>query len=159
VTEPEHEPFSDGHACRLCGGEPKGRKSGLTTLELHTLDMACISVRSAFGWGSTYLVGTAQRGDGSYRDVDVRTILDDDEFDRLFGDGNGALWELVCLTVGYFLRAQTGLPVDYQIQRMTEANERYSDGFRNPIGTGRVYAGGGDATNFVANSVKEDRSA
>jgi hypothetical protein len=43
------------------------------------------------------------------------------------------------------LAQQTGLPVDYQIQRMTEANAKY-DGMRNPIGRRRTYAGGGDAT-------------
>ncbi len=124
----------------------KVRKSGLTTLELHVLDVACRPVWEAFG--STYLVGTAQTG-GPFRDVDVRTILTDAEFDRLFGDGGKAVWGLICLSVGLMLAQQTGLPIDYQIQRMTEANETYPGGNRNPVGMGhRVYAGGGDATRF-----------
>jgi hypothetical protein len=124
----------------------KSRKSGLTTLELHVLDVACRPVWKAFG--HTYLVGTAQMG-GPYRDVDVRTILPDEDFDRLFGEGGEAAWSLVCLSVGLMLAQQTGLPIDYQIQRMTEANATYPGGNRNPLGMGsRVYAGGGDATRF-----------
>lgn len=138
-------------------------KMGLTTLELHLLDRACDPIWDAFG--STYLVGTAQTG-GAYRDVDVRTILADEDFDRLFSSptdedgsfehidgaslGTGqALWSLICRSVAQMLVAQTGLPIDYQIQRMTEANEKY-DGPRNPVGRGmRTYAGGGDATRFL----------
>lgn len=127
-----------------------GRKSSLTTLELHLLEQACQPVWRAFG--STYLVGTAQTG-GEYRDVDVRTILPDEEFDALFGapDRNGdLLWSLICTAIGRMLAAQTGLPIDYQIQRMTQANAKYR-GQRNPIGSGRrLYAGGGDATGFPA---------
>lgn len=131
----------------------KHRKSGLTTLELHLLEQACRPVWEAFGSGrvgSTYLVGTAQTG-GKYRDVDVRTILPDHEFDALFRvvERNGqALWALMCAAIGRMLADQTGLPIDYQIQRMSEANEKYQ-GERNPLGHGgRVYAGGGDATKF-----------
>lgn len=120
-----------------------GKKSGLTTLNLHLLDAACVPIWAAFA--NTYLVGTAQTG-GEYRDVDVRTILEDDEFDRLFGYPNGRpLWELICQSVAFRLAQQTGLPIDYQIQRMTEANAKF-DGPRNPIGRKRTYAGGGDAT-------------
>jgi hypothetical protein len=133
---------------------PKRRKSGLTTLDLHKLELACQQVWEGFGSGtsgSTYLVGTAQTG-GKYRDVDVRTILPDDEFDALFcrPDTNGrALWSLLCSSIGRMLAEQTGLPIDYQIQRATQANEKYPGGNRNPIGHGRRdYAGGGDATRF-----------
>ena len=52
--------------------------------------------------------------------------------------------------IGRMLAEQTGLPVDFQIQRMTEANETYQ-GERNPLGAGhRHYAGRGDATPFLA---------
>ena len=120
------------------------RKSGLTTRDLAALDKAV----SALPWiadGWTYLVGTAQTG-GEYRDVDVRTIVPNDEFDRLFSDA--ALWSTVCFLAADWLSRQTGLPVDYQIQRQTEANEKHS-GSRNPLGfRSAVYAGGGDATPF-----------
>lgn len=143
----------------------KKRKSGLSTLDLHLLERACQPVWEGFGSGtagSTYLVGTAQTG-GPYRDVDVRTILPDDEFDRLFGAENvsmngQALWALICSAIGRMLAADTGLPIDYQIQRMTEANEKYH-GERNPVGHAhRVYAGGGDATQFTLASVDSEAS-
>ena len=56
-----------------------------------------------------------------------------------------ARWELLCLAIGAYLHERTGLAIDFQIQSTTIANERY-DGRRNPLGMGRVFAGGGDAT-------------
>lgn len=122
------------------------RRSALTTVELHRLDLACSLLNDAFGPTGTYLVGTAQTG-GAFRDVDIRTILDDEEFDRTFGHAPG-LWQVFCFTVGCWLAQQTGLPIDYQVQRRTEANQRYPSGPRNPVGTHRRYAGLGDATGF-----------
>jgi hypothetical protein len=126
--------------------EKKSRKSYLTTYDLARLDNACKVLESAWHW-RTYLVGTAEGGE--YRDVDVRTILDDTEFDQLF-EGRQQLWELVCLAITAYLRDATGLPIDYQIQRTTEANEKFGDKPRNPLGTreGNRFAGGGDATHF-----------
>ena len=116
--------------------------SGLTTLQLWQLDQACYPLNRAFGV-CTYLVGTAFDGE-SWRDVDVRTILYDDDFDELFGDRD-TLWGLVCLAVGQYLSDASGLPVDFQIQRQTDANEKHSK-YRNPLGMLRTFAGGGDAT-------------
>lgn len=142
--------------------EPKKRKSGLSTLDLWRLEHACQPVWTGFGTGTagcTYLVGTAQTG-GEYRDVDVRTILPDDEFDRLFGGENGRdLWALICISIGRMVAADTGLPIDFQVQRMTEANEKYQ-GQRNPVGHGhRHYAGGGDATAFKPTPTDEGEVA
>ncbi len=123
---------------RACGG--------LTTDELYRLDHACALICDAFDHEPPYLVGSAQEGDGAYRDVDVRLILEDGTFDVLF-DGNRARWELLCLAIGDYLRKATGLPIDFQIQRMTEANEKHPGKQRNPLGlNGRVLAAGGDAT-------------
>ena len=71
-------------------------------------------------------------------------MLDDDEFAAVCP--TQARWELLCLTISAYLRDRTGLPVDFQIQRTAEANERFGDKPRNPVGMGRVFAGGGDAT-------------
>ena len=121
-------------------------KSGLTTLQLARLEHACGVVWDAFG-GDAYLVGTADES-AEFHDVDVRTILDDDEFDALFGDRR-KVWALVCLAVSQYLTDASGLPVDYQVQRMTEANEKFGGRHRNPIGMGhRDFAGLGDATRF-----------
>lgn len=122
----------------------KQRTDLLTTTELYNLDAACRIVRRAFG-EPPYLVGSAGIGNdgGQYRDVDVRLMLDDEEFSAVCPTRER--WELLCLAIGAYLRDRTGLPVDFQIQRMREANERFN-GSRNPLGMGRVFAGGGDAT-------------
>ncbi|MCX5000903.1 hypothetical protein [Streptomyces longwoodensis] len=84
-------------------------------------------VNAAFGH-FPYLVGTAAIGK-QWRDVDVRLILPDDEFESLFPavdpsrpDGR---WGLLCAAISELARQRTGLPVDFQIQRMSFANERY----------------------------------
>jgi hypothetical protein len=60
---------------------------------------------------------------GSYRDVDVRMMLDEEQFAAVCPDR--ARWELLCLAIGAYLAERTGLLVDFQIQRTTEANERF----------------------------------
>jgi hypothetical protein len=101
------------------------------------LHHACAVLVQAFGC-RTYLVGSSlERRD--FRDVDVRTILDDADFDRMFPGivGNNpersALWSLVCTLIALYLSEASGLPVDYQIQRQTNANEEHK-GRRNALG-------------------------
>lgn len=123
-----------------------GRKSHLTTAQFAILNDACIPVTEAFD-SPPYLVGSATKT-GEYRDVDLRLILTDEDFDHWFG-GREMLWSLVCLTIGQYLVSRTGLPIDFQIQRMTEANEKHPTTHRNPMGMrSRPLAGGGDATRF-----------
>jgi hypothetical protein len=59
-------------------------------------------------------------------------------------------WELACLSIGAYLSSRTGLPIDFQIQRISEANAKHGHRPRNPLGMGgaaaRVFAGGGDGT-------------
>jgi hypothetical protein len=122
----------------------KSRTDLLTTAEMYELDRACALIDKAFG-ECPYLVGTAGLGGADrYRDVDVRLMLDDDEFAAACPTRER--WELLCLTFSAYLRERTGLPVDFQIQRVREANERHGDKPRNPLGMGRVFAGGGDGT-------------
>jgi hypothetical protein len=86
---------------------------------------------------TAYLVGSAFRGK-SWRDVDVRLLMPDDTFHAMFpgyrdhnqGDSR---WALVCAAISALGAQQTGgLPIDFQIQCVTEANERYP-GPRNPL--------------------------
>lgn len=123
----------------------KGRTDLLTTTQLHNLDSACRLISKAFD-GTPYLVGTAGFGGaGSYRDVDVRLMLDDAEFAAVCP--TLARWELLCVVIGTYLRERTGLPVDFQIQAVSVANARHGGKPRNPLGTGgRTFAGGGDGT-------------
>jgi hypothetical protein len=126
----------------------RGKGCYLSTLELHELDEACAPFLSAFGT-HPYLVGSAsQRPD--FRDVDVRLILADDEFDALFAERKG-LWALLSRLGSTYLRARTGLPVDFQVQRQSDANEKFGNLAatpRNPLGSRSLldFAGGGDAT-------------
>jgi len=92
----------------------------------------------AFG-ETAYLVGSATRGK-DWRDVDVRLILADETYDALFGDAPRnpqyhALWTLLCAALSALAKQQTGLPVDFQIQRQTWANKQYPDGWRQPLFT------------------------
>ena len=119
------------------------RANWLPAPEYFLLNQACVVINSAFGWGSTFLVGSALHT-RDHRDVDIRTILDDAVFERLFPGAakNGsyqlnALWSLVCSSVSLWLSRQSGLKVDYQIQQRTAANELYSGKtghHRHPIG-------------------------
>lgn len=126
----------------------KAKGCYLSTLELHELDEACAPFLAAFGT-HPYLVGSASQRD-DFRDVDVRLILADDEYDALFADRKG-LWALLSRLGSTYLRARTGLPVDFQVQRQTEANAKFGDlgkTSRNPLGSRSLleFAGGGDAT-------------
>lgn len=129
-------------------GEARSRSCYLATVDVARLDQACQPIRDAFDGHGPYLVGSALfRPD--FRDVDLRVILPDDEFDVLFASEN--FWGLVCQAITAYLREATGLPVDFQVQRMTEANAKYPGAQgRHAYGFGSVrgYAGGGDATPF-----------
>lgn len=117
----------------------------LTTTELYHLDQACRVISRAFGGEHPYLVGTAGVGGAeSYRDVDVRLMLDDEEFAAACPTRER--WELLCLSIGAYLSQRTGLRVDFQIQLTSVANERYGGKPRNPLGMSRTFAGGGDGT-------------
>jgi hypothetical protein len=126
----------------------KARTALLTTTELYHLDQACQVISKAFGGQCPYLVGTAGVGGAeSYRDVDVRLMLDDDEFAAVCPTRER--WELLCLSISAYLASRTGLPIDFQVQRKAEALERFGGRPRNPLGLvkgGRIFAGGGDGT-------------
>jgi len=120
----------------------KPRTTLLTTAELYNLDQACRLISRAFKGGPPYLVGTAGVGSAeSYRDVDVRLMLDDEEFAEVCPTRER--WELLCLAISAYLRDRTRLPVDFQIQLTSVANEKH-DKPRNPLGMSRRFAGGGD---------------
>lgn len=126
----------------------KSRASLLTTTELYHLDQACQVISRAFGGEHPYLVGTAGGGGAeSYRDVDVRLMLDDGEFAEVCPTRER--WELLCLSIGAYLASRTGLAIDFQIQSASVANAKHGKP-RNPLGMGgaaaRVFAGGGDGT-------------
>lgn len=127
---------------------------------LFRLDHACKPIAEAFGH-EPYLVGSVQqRTAGALSDVDIRLILPDDEYDALFaGALNCAqLRTVLDLAMGAFLRELTGLPIDFQIQRMTQANERHKGGQRNPLGGRTLAAWIGDASPKTAQERLADRA-
>ena len=100
----------------------------LTTTEYFRLDVACTPLWPAFqSHGGVYLVGSVIRK-ANWRDVDVRVILDDAEYDRLFPVtdewGENAQWKIICIAISSYLSSVTGLPIDFQIQRQAQANAR-----------------------------------
>lgn len=107
------------------------------------LAQACWQLNQAWpeeGFGC-YLVGSClERPD--FRDVDVRMILRDQGFMQEFPDVHSldnASWEhdpkwlILTVAISDWLRAQTGLPVDFQFQPQSFANQRHANQ-RQPIG-------------------------
>jgi hypothetical protein len=84
----------------------------------------------AFG-SPPYLVGSSLVGK-QWRDVDVRLILDDAEYEALglgdprpsYAHRNGK-WCALCLAFSALGKQMTGLPIDFQIQQRTWANKTY----------------------------------
>lgn len=101
--------------------------SALSPRQMFLLDHACQPLREAFPSYGPYLVGTASER-GPYRDVDVRLIMEDAEYDKLAeAVGMPAIWFLG-LGLGQYLASLTGLPIDFQFQRATEANKAHEYG-------------------------------
>lgn len=104
----------------------------------YVLNQACRALVDAFGW-SIYQVGSSlKRRD--WHDIDIRCILDDDEFARMFpGESSKEPWRynprlaLLNAALSEWLQTRTGLPVDFQFQQQTAANEEYP-GSRSALG-------------------------
>jgi hypothetical protein len=67
----------------------------------------------------------------TWRDVDVRLILEDEEYERMeLGDPKrpqeNKKWVALTLAFSALGKAMTGLPIDFQIQQQTDANTTYS---------------------------------
>lgn len=104
------------------------------------LEQACRHINEAFGEGyGCYVVGSClERPD--WRDVDVRLILSDEEFKKIFPDAYldsrwefDARWLLLTVSISNWLSKVTGLPVDFQFQAQTHANKAH-EGARHPVG-------------------------
>lgn len=94
------------------------------------LDEFGSQVWAAFGY-PPYLVGSALRGKG-WRDVDVRLILPDAEYEAMgLGDPKdshrNAKWVALVLAFSALGRQMTGLPIDFQIDQQTRANEEHDE--------------------------------
>lgn len=101
------------------------------------LDQFADVVRGFFGEEHfPYRVGSSIHSK-EWRDVDVRVILSDEEYEQMgFGDPKmphqNAKWVALVLAFSALGKAMTGLPIDFQIQNMTEANK--FEGSRSALG-------------------------
>lgn len=122
--------------------EPRGKICYVGAPAIFKLERACKALNRAFGGFGCYGVGSAwERPD--WRDVDVRFIMRDDDFRKLFpkarNDGHAANWEfddrwlLLTTAISAMLSAETGLPIDFQFQPASFANKRHK-GQRHPLG-------------------------
>ena len=110
------------------------RASWLTTSQNYSLEVACRSAQEAFigiGYGLYHVGSSLERAD--WRDVDLRVIAYDRVYDQLFG-GNKALLYFLNAAVSEWIGARTGLPIDFQIQRQTDANLEFKGRPRNAVG-------------------------
>lgn len=102
------------------------------------LDEFGSQVWAAFGH-IPYLVGSALEKK-QWRDVDVRLILPDEEYEALgLGDPRyshrNEKWVALALAFSALGQAMTGLPIDFQIQQQTDANKEYGGRPRSALGT------------------------
>ena len=121
--------------------------SALSPPMLHRLDLACRHIRELFGgFNGPYLVGSVQeRTAKPGSDVDLRLILDDEQYDALMAGTPDGFATLLDFALSAYVRELTGLPIDFQVQRMTEANELHAGKQRNPIGGRSLTNWRGDA--------------
>jgi hypothetical protein len=101
------------------------------------LEQGCQLINRVFGGYGCYLVGSAlERAD--WRDIDIRCIMADELFAEEF-PGAGQHWEhnprwlFMATAVSEYLSKISGLPIDFQFQPQTHANERHQ-GTRSAIG-------------------------
>lgn len=111
--------------------EPRRRSSFLLMSDFERLEEWCRSVSIVFDGEVPYMVGSVNHT-ADFRDVDLRLILRDAVFDRWWR--NPVKVRLVNRAISTWGQRETGLPIDFQVQRMTEANEAYGGEYRNPMG-------------------------
>lgn len=100
----------------------KQRSNYLSVPQQFNLEHICRIFTKAFGQ-RTYQVGSSlERAD--YRDVDLRCILSDEEYDSLFF-GKDMRLKLFNVAISEWAAARTGLNIDFQFQRQTDANEEF----------------------------------
>jgi hypothetical protein len=113
---------------------PRKKSNYVGAPAIFALEQACMQICDAFDGYGCYLVGSSlERPD--WRDVDVRYIMADDLFDSMFGPHweHDARWLLLTVSISGWLSKVTGLPIDFQFQPQTHANEKHG-GRRDAIG-------------------------
>ena len=120
----------------LSSGNPSKIVVGIGMPEALWLNEFGSQVWSAFG-GPPYHVGSSLFGK-TWRDVDVRMILSDADYESWgFGDPDrthtNVKWCALVMAFSELGRKMTGLPIDFQIQQQTRANAQFK-GPRSALG-------------------------
>jgi hypothetical protein len=110
-------------------GEPS-RSTHLLLTDFERVEEWCRGVRILFGQ-PPYLVGSALTS-RDYRDIDLRLILSDEDFDAEWR--SPVKVRLMNRAISTWGQRETGLPIDFQIQRQSAANNRWPSEARNPMG-------------------------
>jgi len=118
------------------------RSSYLQLTDFEILEEWCQKLRVVAGGNVPYLVGSVNRTP-DFRDVDLRIILPDRLYDRYFRADPDRV-RLVNRALSIWGTRETGLPIDCQVQRMTEANEQFPGEYRNPMGLRDLARQGGE---------------
>lgn len=101
------------------------------------LSVTELPILRAWGWEVSLMFGAMPYQVGSslqhkdYRDVDIRVMLDDERYNDLAATGVDLYY--LNLSVSLWGQKVTSLPIDFQVQRITEANSDYNFP-RNPCG-------------------------
>lgn len=106
------------------------KSSKLTPQQVQILRDWGRNLRTMFNGAMPYHVGSSLTSD-QWRDVDIRIILDDKTHRRLAKTVDIGRLNLTLTVWG---ERATGLPIDCQVQSMTEANDDpFNEGQRNPL--------------------------
>jgi hypothetical protein len=116
---------------------PRKKYNYIGAPAVFALELALRHVTEAYNCTACYIVGSALERP-NWRDVDVRMIMDDEDFAKNFPDAeqhpeHDAKWLLLTVAISEWLSKQSGLPVDFQFQAQTHAND-YHKGTRNAAG-------------------------
>ena len=104
-------------------------------------------VDKAFGEGfGVYLVGSSALSK-QWRDVDVRLILPDEDYDTLFPTGRSPVqahprYALLCAAISALGKELTGLPIDFQIDRQADVNAQTKGQIRVALGLWAISSDG-----------------
>lgn len=101
----------------------KHRVSYLTVSQAFNLNVACREL-ATFGYGTFHVGSSLTRPD--YHDVDLRCMLPDDEYDNMFSsDADQRRLKFLNTAISDWVSARTGLPIDFQFQRASDANAEF----------------------------------
>lgn len=113
----------------------------LSPRQMFMLNNACEPIRRVFietgdPLSGLYLVGSTMTGKRSegVRDTDVRLMLSDGRYAEIRKVLGVSGLRFLGVAIGQYLASATGLPIDFQIQQTTAANEAHGSGWRNPLG-------------------------